>query len=551
LSAIAINNLSFTYENRTSPALDHVNLNVDEQEFLLLAGASGSGKSTLLKCINGLIPHRYVGEYSGHVAVRDRAVASFALQDLSLVVGTLLQEPDKQLVSSSVEDDVAFGPCNLALGRSEVENRVERSLTAMGILPLRKRSIFALSGGQKQRLAIAGVLAMNPEIVLFDEPLANLDSNGVSLMREVFAELRQQGKTMIVTEHRTEEILRAHPSRIVVFDEGRVVADSPDPDVLIDFADVLKTPVEYAVRRHLSHENRKLPISSLFSGFHPKYELTREPENEHELIRIDDLTFDYPGGVRALQNVKLSIYEGETVAILGNNGAGKSTLALNMVGLLKPTAGRVLISGEETRKLPISEIAKSVAIVFQNPFSMLFAKTVREEMAFGPKNIGLPPEELSRLIPKIAAECTIDHLLDRSPFASSYGEKKRICVGSVLTMQPKCIILDEPTAGQDYKKYSEFMTFIRLLSQRDRSFILITHDTDLAVEYTDRAIVLKDGRVVVDGPTRKVLADRAILEENSIRETSLITLSRNLTHGESVLPLAELVGALPRVSVRG
>jgi len=523
-----------------------VNLNIDEQEFVLLAGASGSGKSTLLKCINGLIPHRYVGEYSGQVSVRDRTVTSLALQDLSLVVGTLLQEPDKQLVSSSVEDDVAFGPCNLALDRSEVENRVDRSLTSMGILQLRKRSIFALSGGQKQRLAIAGVLAMNPEIVLFDEPLANLDSNGISLMREVFAELRQQGKTMIVTEHRTEEVLRAHPSRIVVLDEGRVVADSPDPDVLIDFADVLKTPVEYAVRRPLSPENRKLPISSLFSGFHPKYKPTREPENEHELICIDDLTFDYPGGVRALQNVKLSINEGETVAILGNNGAGKSTLALNIVGLLKPTAGRVLISGEETRKLPISEIAKSVAIVFQNPFSMLFAKTVREEMAFGPKNIGLPSEELSKLIPKIAAECTIDHLLDRSPFASSYGEKKRICVGSVLTMQPKCIILDEPTAGQDYKKYSEFMTFIRSLSQRDRSFILITHDTDLAVEYTDRAIVLKDGRVVVDGPTRKVLADRAILEENSIRETSLIALSRNLTHGESVLPLAELVSALPR-----
>jgi energy-coupling factor transport system ATP-binding protein len=286
----------------------------------------------------------------------------------------------------------------------------------------------------------------------------------------------------------------------------------------------------------------------LFSGFHPKYKPSREPENEHELIRVDDLTFEYPGGVRALQNVKLSINEGETVAILGNNGAGKSTLALNMVGLLKPTAGRVLISGEDTRKLPISEIARSVAIVFQNPFSMLFAKTVREEMAFGPKNIGLPSEELSKLIPNVAAECTIDHLLDRSPFASSYGEKKRICVGSVLTMQPKCIILDEPTAGQDYKSYSEFMTFIRSLSQRDRSFILITHDTDLAVEYTDRAIVLKDGRVVVDGPTRNVLADPEILEENSIRETSLIILSRNLTHGESVMPLAELVSALPRAS---
>jgi energy-coupling factor transport system ATP-binding protein len=528
------------------PALDHVNLNVDEREFVLLAGASGSGKTTLLKCINGLIPHRYVGEYSGHVGLRDRAVAGSTLQDLSLLVGTVLQEPDKQLVSSSVEDDVAFGPCNLALDRSEIENRVERSIASMGILHLRERSIFALSGGEKQRLAIAGVLAMNPEIVLFDEPLANLDSNGVGLMREVFAELSRDGKTIVVAEHRTEEVLRAHPGRIVVFDKGRVVADSPNPEVLIDFADVLKTPVEYVLRKHLSPADRDLPISSLFSGFSPKPEPTQKFTQERQLIRVDALTFEYPGGVTALEDVNLSIYEGERVAILGNNGAGKSTLALNMVGLLKPTAGRVLVSGKDTRETSISDIARSVAIVFQNPFSMLFAKTVREELAFGPKNIGLPSEELSKLIVEVAVECSIDHLLDRSPFASSYGEKKRICVGSVLTMQPRCIILDEPTAGQDYQRYSEFMTFICSLSERGRSFILITHDTDLALEYTDRAIVLKDGRVVVDGPTRKVLASAQILTENSIRETSLITLSRKLTHGKSVVPLAELVQALPK-----
>jgi energy-coupling factor transport system ATP-binding protein len=544
LHAIEINDLAFTYENRTTPALDHINLRIEDQESVLLAGASGSGKSTLLKCINGLIPHRYVGEYSGQVSLRGKNVADSGLHELSLIVGTVLQEPDKQLVSSSVEDDVAFGPCNLALPRSEIEDRVERSLASMEILQFRERSIFALSGGQKQRLAIAGVLAMEPDIVLFDEPLANLDSNGVKLMQDVLRSLREQGKTVIVAEHRTEEILRANPTRVVVFDKGRLVADSTDPEVLIDFSDVLKTPAEYALKRCLPAEKRKVAIDSLLSPVSAKQRLPAAPDVGRELVRIENLTFEYPGGIKALDGVTLSIHEGERVAILGNNGAGKSTLALNMMGILKPTQGRILISGRDTRELSVSQIAESVGIVFQNPFSMLFAKTVREELAFGPKNIGLKPEEISELIPQVASQCTIDHLLDKSPFASSYGEKKRICVGAVLTMRPKCVILDEPTSGQDYRSYSEFMNFICSLSGRVRSLILITHDTDLAVEYTDRAVILKDGRIVVDGPTRTVLADPKNLIENSIRETSLITLSRKLTHGQSVLPLGELLDEL-------
>jgi len=511
---------------------------------VLLAGASGSGKSTLLKCINGLIPHRYVGEYSGEVSLRGKSVADSALHELSLVVGTVLQEPDKQLVSSSVEDDVAFGPCNLALPRSEIEDRVQRSLASMEILQFRERSIFALSGGQKQRLAIAGALAMEPEIVLFDEPLANLDSNGVKLMQDILRRLRQQGKTMIVAEHRTEEVLRANPTRVVVFDKGRLVADSTDPEVLIDFSDVLKTPAEYALKRGLPAEKRKAAIDAFLSPVSAKQRLPAASDLGQELVRTENLTFEYPGSIKALDKVTLSIHEGERVAILGNNGAGKSTLALNMIGILKPTQGRILVSGKDTRELSVSDIAESVGIVFQNPFSMLFAKTVREELAFGPKNIGFTPEQISELIPQTASQCTIDHLLDKSPFASSYGEKKRICVGAVLTMRPKCIILDEPTSGQDYRSYSEFMDFICSLSERVRSLILITHDTDLAVEYTDRAVILKDGRVVVDGPTRKVLADPRNLIENSIRETSLITLSRKLTHGQSVLPLRELVNEL-------
>ena len=261
------------------------------------------------------------------------------------------------------------------------------------------------------------------------------------------------------------------------------------------------------------------------------------------MIRVENLNFEYPGGIRALRNLNLVIREGERIALLGNNGAGKSTLALSLVGLLKPTSGRVLVTGEDTHGLTTAEIARSVCLVFQSPFSMLFARTVRDELSFGPKNIGVSPDTISKIVPETAKQCSISHLLDNSPFASSFGEKKRICVGSVLTMEPKCIILDEPTAGQDFKSYSNFMNFICSLSERVKSFVVISHDPDLAIEYTDRSIVLNDGAIVADGPTRTILADPSILSAGAIRETSLIEISRKITSGKSVLTLAELAHA--------
>ena len=530
---VEISNLSFTYENRTKPALDAVNLTIDNRDFILLAGASGSGKSTLLKCINGLIPHRYVGQYSGNVSVRGKPVPESPFLKLSLTVGTVLQEADKQLVSSIVEDDVSFGPGNLALPRHEVERRVMHSLESMDILQLQRRSIFEISGGQKQRLAIADVLAMEPDILLFDEPLANLDSNGVKLMQGIFRDFHSAGKTIIVAEHRTEEVLRANPTRIVIINEGRVVADKKDHEVLIEFGDVIKIPAEYMLRRN-HHSERETTVEN---GTAKRQQLGQE------LIRVENLDFEYPGGIRALRKLNLVIREGERIALLGNNGAGKSTLALSLVGLLKPTSGRVLVTGEDTRRLTTAEIARSVCLVFQSPFSMLFARTVRDELSFGPKNIGVSPDTISKIVPETAKQCSISHLLDNSPFASSFGEKKRICVGSVLTMEPKCIILDEPTAGQDFKSYSNFMNFICSLSERVKSFVVISHDPDLAIEYTDRSIVLNDGAVVADGPTRTILADPSILSAGAIRETSLIEISRKITSGKSVLTLAELARA--------
>lgn len=508
---------------------------MDSQEFVLLAGASGSGKSTLLKCINGLIPHRYVGDYSGEVKVRGEPVSRSRFLDLSLVVGTVLQEPDKQFVSSVVEDDVAFGPGNLALPRREIEQRVTHALESVGILHLRARSLFALSGGEKQKLAIADVLAMEPDILLFDEPLANLDSNGVRLMQGLFSGLQASGKTIVVAEHRTEEVLRAHPSRVVVIDRGRIVADSDDPSILTNFAGTLKIPAEYVVRSQ-SAASGELESRRMVSG-------VAFQKLGSELLRVQDVSFDYPGGIKALSNVSFSIREGERVALLGNNGAGKSTLAMSLVGLLKPTSGQILMNGRDTRALSVSEIARTVCLVFQSPFSMIFAKTVRDELKFGPENIGLEPDEISRILPETAMHCSIAHLLDNSPFASSFGEKKRICVGSVLTMQPKCVILDEPTAGQDYRSYSGFMDFITSLRGRIESYLVITHDPDLAIEYTDRAIVLSGGKVIADGPTGTVLADPDILSKGAIRETSLIELSRKATNGKTVLTLAGLLQA--------
>ncbi len=529
LYEIEISDLSFTYENRNDAALDKINLQIENKDFLLLAGASGSGKSTLIKCINGLIPHRYVGEYSGEVKVRGQPVPDSRFLQLSLTVGTVLQEADKQLVSSIVEDDVAFGPGNLALPRLEIDRRVKQGLAAMDILALRERSIFGISGGQRQRVAISDVLAMEPDILLFDEPLANLDSNGVRLMQSIFRTLHESGKTVIVSEHRTEEVLRADPTRVAVIDKGRLIAESEDPKVLRKFRDVLKVPAEYFLGNDL--ETAVTSINVPFASYVPSSE---------ELIRAEDVSFEYSGGIKALQHINFTIHAGERIALLGNNGAGKSTLALSLVGLLKPTAGHVIVHGKDTKDLSTSEIARTLCLVFQSPFSMLFAKTVRDELSFGPKNLGFGTEQISKIVPETASRCSIGHLLDKSPFASSFGEKKRICVASVLTMQPECIILDEPTAGQDYRSYSNFMNFICSLREHVKSFIVITHDPDLAIEYTDRAIVLNDGKIIADGPTHKVLADHTILKEGAIRETSLIELSLKATQGKEVLSLEEL-----------
>lgn len=524
LPEIEIKNLSFSYENRDSRALSEINLSVQKGELILLAGQSGSGKSTLIKCLNGLIPHRYIGAYSGEVWVSGRRVTGSNLLELGLTVGTVLQEVEKQIVSPVVEDEIAFGPSNMALPREVIEVRVQESVTSLGLENLRKRFTFALSGGQKQKLAIADIISMEPSIVLFDEPLANLDSDGVALMQETFARMSKGGKTVIVAEHRTEEVLKAHPTRVIVMDQGRIVADSPSHEVLADYVDVLKVPAEYIIKRK-------------WAATTPRMERVIGGE---ELVECKDLVVEYSDGVRAIDGVSLKVRRGERIALLGNNGAGKSTLALALTGIVKPTKGSVIVKGRDSKELGVSDIARTIAVVFQSPFLMLFSKTVRDELSFGPKNIGMKANEIREVVGTAAKECGIEQLIDGSPFATSFGEKKRVCVAAVLTMRPECIVLDEPTAGQDYANCTHFMNFVESI-QSAESFMVITHDPDLAIDHTDRAIVMHGGKIIADGPTKKVLAQDWVLKEAAIRETSLIALSKRYTGGDSVLTREELV----------
>jgi energy-coupling factor transport system ATP-binding protein len=528
LPEIEIRNLTFTYENRATPALQDVSLSVEKGEFILVAGQSGCGKSTLLKCLNGLIPHRYVGNYAGEVRVSGQVVMASNLLELGLKVGTVMQEVEKQVVSPVVEDEIAFGPSNLALPRDKIEERVHDAASSLGLEELRRRSTYALSGGQKQKVAIADIISMEPSIVLFDEPLANLDSQGVEMMQDAFRKMSRSGKTVVVAEHRTEEVLKAGPRRVVVMVDGRIAADSGDPTVLVKFADALKVPAEYLIQGGHGHHGPVLRKPAGAEG---------EP-----IVKCIDVVAEYPGGVRALDGVSIEIKRGERIALLGNNGAGKSTLALALTGILKPTSGSILLRGRDSKGLAVSDVAKTIAVVFQSPFLMLFSRTVREELAFGPKNIGIEKADVPGIVTETARECGVEHLLDGSPFATSFGEKKRVCVASVLSMRPECIILDEPTAGQDYANCARFMDFVNSV-QSAKSFIVITHDPDLAIDYTDRTVVMHGGKVIADGPTKEVLAEEKVLSEAAIRETSLISLSKKVTGGRTVLTTAELLAA--------
>jgi len=510
---LVVENLSFRYRARPDYALRHVSFQAAPGEIVLVAGASGCGKTTLIRCINGLIPRSYHGELSGRVLLYGKEMTSRPLSEISQIVGTVLQDPEKQILGSRVENEIAFGLENLGLPPEEILARVEETLKYLNIEHLRERETFYLSGGEKQKVAVAGTLAMHPSILLLDEPLASLDPVSAQEALRLIRRLADEGKTVLIIEHRVEDVLTIHPDKALFMMNGEVRYFGPVEGFqqVVDYREV-KLPAPLILEK----ARRSPPLEPVLPP--------ETKEDSPSLIEFEDVSFAYEDGPEVLHGINLTIRYGDVVALLGPNGAGKTTLAKHAIGLLKPKSGRVRVNGVDTREMSVAEAARAVGYVFQSPSHMLFAPTVRKELAFGPENLGYDQATINESVSRAVEILNLKDLEDYPPLSLSFGQQKRVSIAAILAMRSRVLVMDEPTAGQDYMNYMTFVESILRLREFD-ALLFITHDLDLAVCYANRVVLMREGTIVAGGPPTQVLARRDILEQCRIVPTSLLALN--------------------------
>ncbi len=511
---LSVENLTFRYRDREAPAIRDISFSAGPGEILLIAGASGCGKTTLIRCINGLIPRSYKGERSGRILINGQETTDWPLARISQNVGTVLQDPERQILGTKVLHEVAFGLENLGMPRPEIVQRVEQALETLKIPELRDRETFHLSGGEKQKVALAGVLAMRPSILLLDEPLASLDPASALETLDLVRRLADEGMTVLMIEHRVEDVLRIRPERVMFMDDGeaRYLGDLDGLGAVVDYRQV-KLPARTVMRRAAKDpapaEMKILPgAAGSGSGGAP-------------LVRFEDVAFDYEAGTEVLHGVSLDIRGGDVIAVLGPNGAGKTTFVKHAIGLLKPKSGRVLVGGRDTREASVAQIAATLGYVFQSPSHMLFAPTVHEELAFGPKNLKHDKEEIEKEVMEALEIVNLADKVNDPPLALSFGQQKRVSIAAILAMRSRILVMDEPTAGQDYMNYMSFMDSILQLPGFE-AILFITHDVDLAVIYANRVLLVSDGRIAADGSPHDVLADAGRLDACRLVPTSLL-----------------------------
>lgn len=513
---LVVEGLTFRYRSRSEPALRDVSLALERGELLLVAGASGCGKTTLIRCINGLVPRSYKGELEGHVLLHGQDTSDLPLSRISQIVGTVLQDPERQILGAHVFTEVVFGLENLELPRGEIVQRADEALDYLGIAHLRDRATFYLSGGEKQKVALAGVLAMRPNILLLDEPLASLDPASAQEALALFRRLADEGIGILLIEHRVEDVLSIHPDRVLFMQEGQTTYYGP-LDGLMDVADYrqVKLPAPVIIQRAAA-----APA--------PTFKPAIQPDGREPLVVFEDVSFAYEqGGPTVIHDVSLTIRRGDVVALLGPNGAGKTTLVKHAIGLLKPRRGKVLVEGRDTREMSVAQIAHTLGYVFQSPSHMLFASTVHQELAFGPKNLGHAQETIEDDVAQAVETVNLAGLEDYSPLALSFGQQKRVSIAAILAMRSKILVMDEPTAGQDYWNYMAFMDAI-LQMEGFEAVLFITHDLDLAISYANRVILMHEGRIAAQGPPQEALVDPGVLRHCRLVPTSL--LAANLEH---------------------
>ena len=508
-AVLSIDSLAFRYRSRTEPSIREISFEVKPGELLLIAGASGCGKTTLVRCINGLVPRSYKGELSGKILMQGIDTTTLTLARISQMVGTVLQDPERQILGTRVLSEVAFGLENLGLSREEIYHSVDEALNYLGISQLRERETFNLSGGEKQKVALAGVLAMHPGLLLLDEPLASLDPASAQETLALVRRMADEGMAVLMVEHRVEDVLKINPDRVMFMMDGRVRYLGPAAGLrqVVDYHEV-KLPARM-VMEMAAKDPPPPEIPPLGAGREPAVVAEDKP-----LVRFENVGYGYERDQEVLHGITLDIRRGDVIAVLGANGAGKTTLVKHAIGLLKPKTGRVLVDGRDTHELSVAQIANTLGYVFQSPSHMLFAPTVYEELAFGPSNLGHKPDEIRKEVTEALQIVNLAGMEKDPPLALSFGQQKRVSIAAILAMKSRILVMDEPTAGQDYKNYMGFMDSILRLPSFE-AVLFITHDIDLAVVYANRVLLVNNGMVAADGRPAEVLCDyTSLLQAN-------------------------------------
>ena len=540
---IQFKNFSFQYHAQAEPTLHDVDLEIRKGEKILICGPSGCGKSTLAHCINGLIPFSYKGEMSGSLTIGGKESRDLGIFKISRTVGTVLQDTDGQFVGLTVAEDIAFALENDCLGEPELHERVEKAAALVGVEGHLRHAPGELSGGQKQRVSLAGILVDDVEVLLFDEPLANLDPATGKQAIELIDEIgRETGAAVVIIEHRLEDVLHRHVDRVVLMNSGRILADTT-PDKLLASAllrdngirePLYITALKYAgvavtedkrpdsMAGMLLTEEDKEKVRAWFSRVP---EAPPPPETEVQL-EAEGVRFAYPNGREALRDLSLTLRKGELSAIVGTNGAGKSTFCKLLCGFETQQKGALRFAGEDMAGLSIKERADRIGYVMQNPNQMISQTMIFDEVALGLRSRNFAEDEIRPRVEETLKICGLWPFRNWPVSALSFGQKKRVTIASILVLEPKLIILDEPTAGQDYRHYTEIMEFLLELNRRGITVLMVTHDMHLMLEYARRAIVFSDGRLIADAPCAEILTDEDVIRRASLKETSLYALAQ-------------------------
>lgn len=552
-----------------------INLQINPGEFVCIAGPSGCGKSTLLYTLNGIIPHAFRGEMKGKVVVEGLDTREHDIHELSEMVSIVQQDPESQFRTFTVKDEIAFALENLLTPRNEIIERINWSIQMVDADHLIDREMMKLSGGEKQRVAVAAALSMNPKILVLDEPTSNIDPKGAVELAQNLRDIRTKiGLTIIIVEHRLDLFLWM-ADRFIIMNEGELLYDGPPRSVLKEGRDLLpkigvRAPQIFelfdqlyncGIMKRDCNSNYPLSIEEVekqieffrqqlrldFCTCAPNIDATASEGKT--VIQVDDLRFEYPGGPRALDGINLKVEKGEFIGIIGNNGAGKTTFLLHLMGILKPTNGRVIVLDMDTRSTPVSTIARRVGMIFQYPSQQLFEDSVIDEILFAPKNFRMSEGEISEKLKEVLKTFDLEGLEDRYPQSLSIGQMRRLNLASILIYDPDIILLDEPFFGQDHGHVKKIMDLLTKLNGNGKTIIIASHRIIELAEHVKRLILFKNGKIIEDGPTRHVMNSIVDREEKQYFCTPICRLSRLLNgrvDPEAPIILEEMLSVLKR-----